>query len=201
MKEVVNQKSHFTLALASLAASASAAMARWRFSGNRASLLQDKYQLQKGDAMKSYIRVTLSIKIGECFTFLLFPLLFPSLQWPRPASSIKNHLFWWRSIVMWVTTCMAPAILSLSLRISWRFFVPRIFLSDVCASSLQENGLLIKNSELFFKNLLRAVMRVLHVCHAHDGVGHAVVDHGVHWHRHAVLCQQLHCEWDEASKN
>ena len=143
--------------------------------------------------MKSYIRVTLSIKIGECFTFLLFPLLFPSLQWPRPASSIKNHLFWWRSIVMWVTTCMAPAILSLSLRISWRFFVPRIFLSDVCASSLQENGLLIKVSELFSKNLLRAVMRVLHVCHAHDGVGHAVVDHGVYWHRHAVLCQQLQC--------
>ena len=93
MKEVVYQKSHhFTLALASLAASASAAMARWRFSGNRASLLQEKCQLQHGE--KCNEKLTLSIKMRECLTFLLFPLLFPSLQSPRPASSIKNYLFW-----------------------------------------------------------------------------------------------------------
>ena len=33
-------------------------------------------------------------------------------------------------------TCIDPEILSLSLRISWRFFVPKIFLNVVCASNL-----------------------------------------------------------------
>ena len=34
-------------------------------------------------------------------------------------------------------TCIAPAMLSLSLRISCRFFVPKIFLNEVCANNLQ----------------------------------------------------------------
>ena len=36
--------------------------------------------------------------------------------------------------------CMAPAMLSLSLRISCRFFVPRMFLREVWASNLGEYG-------------------------------------------------------------
>ena len=35
-------------------------------------------------------------------------------------------------------TCMEPEMLSLSLRISWRFFVPNMFLSVVCARSRVE---------------------------------------------------------------
>ena len=109
--------------------------ARWMSVTNTVIIAIKSFTLYKGK------RVNL--------TFLLFPLLFPSLQWPRPASSVKNHLFWLMNINCCVgDTCMAPAMLSLSLRISWRFFVPRMFLSDVCASSL-ENGHLMKNSEIF----------------------------------------------------
>ena len=38
----------------------------------------------------------------------------------------------------------------------------------------------LKIQRYFPKNLLCAVMSVLHVCYADDGVGHAVIDHGVH---------------------
>lgn len=85
------------MALASLAASASAAMARWRFSGNRASLLQGKCQLHHGDDCNIKFKILKKKGIGNV-TFLLFPLLFPSLQSPRPASSIKNYLFWLMNI-------------------------------------------------------------------------------------------------------
>ena len=37
-----------------------------------------------------------------------------------------------------VLTCIDPEMLSLSLRISWRFFVPKMFRRVVCASNLKE---------------------------------------------------------------
>ena len=36
-----------------------------------------------------------------------------------------------------------------------------------------------------------AVVSVLHVGHTHGGVADPVVDHRVHWHRHAVFGQNL----------
>ena len=38
-----------------------------------------------------------------------------------------------------VLTCIEPEMLSLSLRISWRFFVPKMFRRVVCASNLKRS--------------------------------------------------------------
>ena len=38
-----------------------------------------------------------------------------------------------------VLTCIDPEMLSLSLRISWRFFVPKMFRRVVCASNLKRS--------------------------------------------------------------
>ncbi len=35
------------------------------------------------------------------------------------------------------------------------------------------------------------VVGILHVGHGHRGVGHPIVDDGIHRHRHGVFCQNL----------
>ena len=75
-------------------------------------------------------------------------------------------------------TCMAPEMPSLSLRISWRFFVPRMFLRVVWDSNLAYYQY---QYQYQWQDWPGAVMSILHVGHTHGGVADSVVDHRVHW--------------------
>ncbi len=85
-------------------------------------------------------------------------------------------------------------MLSLSLRISCRFFVPRMFLSVVCASNLTSKRRIwptLQPLQDVTVLLPGGVVSILYVGHRHGGVGDPVVDDGVHRHRHGVFCQHL----------
>ena len=128
-------------------------------------------------------------------TLIVFLAYISTLSTLIPQSAVASSNKCWNIYkfhlqkIRFVNTCIAPAILSLSLRISWRFFVPKMFLNEVCANNLQFE--IIFAYFCWQPSLLCAVVGVLYIGHAHDGIGHAVVDHRVHGHCHAVLSQKL----------
>ena len=146
--------------------------------------------------------INLFILVNTNFMFIitLRPILlllhshFDPLHLDPPGSGgfIKNTL---RSIKMILRsfpascqTCMELLMLSLSLRISWRFLVPRMFLSVVWASSLGRHTsslmarLTSAKSTIYTRQPLRRVIvivespgrvvGILHIGHRHRGVGH-----------------------------
>ena len=73
--------------------------------------------------------------ILQLLTSPLAPLWFPRQWSPHQGLSWKCQCI--RYLCVLCLTCIAKEMLSRSLRISWRFFVPRMFLSEVWASKLE----------------------------------------------------------------
>ena len=83
-------------------------------------------------------------------------------------------------------TCIAMEMLSLSLSISCRFFVPKMFLSEVWARSLKCKKYIWCWVMMWFL-IPGGVVSILHICHTDNCIGHSVVHHCIYWHCHGVL--------------
>ena len=118
-----------TLARASRAASASAAMALCSWTGKRTSLLQEKYQ---------WLKMLLLVQAWKYVHFYPFHLDAPRLCCLVKSSLGKENidskaLLTYEEISAMKYTCMEEEILSRSLKISCNVLVPKIFLNVVWA--------------------------------------------------------------------
>ena len=163
-------------------------MARCRFSGNLASFL-NIYNL----SMRACFGMQGCKLNGIVITYI--STLSTLIPQSAVASSSKcciapamlQTVIFWRCL-----TYQRWQYLSLSLRISWRFLVPKIFLRDVCARSLVVNTILLNCSfDILLVFLLCAMMSILYIGHAHYGIGDSVVNYCINWYCHTVLCQKL----------
>ena len=88
---------------------------------------------------------------------------------------------------------MTWLIVSLSERISARFFVPNTFRNVVAARRrvewLEKRGLILTVVKSVWKWLKVPV--VLNVVGGHRGVGHSIVDDGVHTYCHGITGEDL----------
>ena len=167
---------HITFALASLAASASAAMALCSWTGSRTSLLkrikQTKWHQKKLHNVKKW-RV-LYISTLSAFT---------------PHGSVASSRAF----------CMTWLMVSLSDRISAKFLVPRTLRRVVAANSrvewLEKGGYFEgQHHYSTHKKYIILIPVVFNVVGCHGGIWYSIIDNCIHTDRYRVTWKNLHKE-------
>ena len=157
-----------TLARASRAASASAAMALCSWTGKRTSLLQEKYQ---------WLKMLLLVRAWKYVHFYPF-----HLDAPRLCCLVKSSLGKENIDSKALLTYEEISAMKYHLYLHGRrntFAIAQDLMQRFGAQNISQSGL---------GQETRGVMGVFDVGHRYSGVAYSIIDHCIHWDCHRVSC-------------